>query len=1143
MEKNQSIIERLEKPLRSETFVVDGVPMDFIIIENFTFSALDEDFIARLSDLNPRQFMYPGTCHVREAKINDASMHVASNPRYQHMVTMNYSTSDQKLTTSCDCQIETKKICIHQAIALYCILAYDELHMYFYPEKRNVLLKATATKYGMESVDNLEDYFDLDLRYGQPHVVPKMKELLPLDERGQQKLNQLLPTPKAVFSEKRIKRNEVETFKGLSFSFNPYYSELKLNLFEYVCTKDGRPKNPFNTIDPNLAIQNCSDGESIKVYAAILFFKGVYHREKEIEPQLKALRTILEGNLNVSYFFSNHEHGTITSAKYLTLAQIRITDNAYIELEINQKKDFFEILPFLVINDKPIAFQFTKIHQRFFIEAEGEVHLFSGAEKYQLLHFFKEHNNRLLIPAAQYEAFQQTYLAPLEQEVKIKYSFVKQPTPKQIAFFSGVKNIEKTIYLSESENYILITPAVRYGKVEVPILVNKQIIALDEIGESYHLPRDKDLENQFLSVLLRQHDHFEEQLNEFEHFYLHKQTFYSEGWFVQAFAEWNDLGIQVLGFKELKGNKWNSNKIAVKINVSSGIDWFDTQIKMKFGNEEVSLLQVQKAIKNQRNYVVLGDGTHGLLPEEWIQKFNNYFRSGDLVDDSIRISKVNYGLINELFVQEELDKQVMKDIEHLKNRIRDFREIKHVSTPALLQAELRGYQKEGLNWMHFLDEFNFGGCLADDMGLGKTIQVISFMLSLKEKRDTGTHLVVLPTTLLFNWTRELEKFAPSLRVHVNYGQTRAKKINHFADYDVVLTTYGVLISDIGQLKKFAFDYVFLDESQAIKNPESLRYKAARLLQARNRMVLTGTPIENNTFDLFAQFSFAVPGIFGSMKNFRDQYSTPIDKFKDIGRAKELQNKINPFLLRRTKKQVATELPDKTEMILHCEMGDEQRKIYDAHRLKIREQLLEESGIQRNMALLAGLTKLRQICDSPKIIPDDADYGSESAKLNVLMEEIHNKHRNHKILVFSQFVSMLDLIQEELDKAEISHEYLTGKSRNREEIVHRFQNDEEVRVFLISLKAGGVGLNLTEADYVYIVDPWWNPAVENQAIDRSYRIGQKKNVVAIRLICPNTIEDKILNLQASKKELAEDLVRTDASVLKVLSQENLLELFD
>jgi SNF2 family DNA or RNA helicase len=356
-----------------------------------------------------------------------------------------------------------------------------------------------------------------------------------------------------------------------------------------------------------------------------------------------------------------------------------------------------------------------------------------------------------------------------------------------------------------------------------------------------------------------------------------------------------------------------------------------------------------------------------------------------------------------------------------------------------------------------------------------------------------------------------------------------------------------LLSDVHKLKKFPFDYIFLDESQAIKNPQSMRYKASRLLQSRNRVVLTGTPIENNTFDLFAQFSFAVPGIFGSVKHFRDEYSTPIDKFKDFGRAKELQEKINPFLLRRTKKQVAKELPEKTEMVLYCEMGEEQRAVYDSQRTEIRDSLLsrdrKEFDINKSMLLLAGLTKLRQICDSPKILPDDLDYGAESAKMTVLLEEIRNKHKHHKILVFSQFVTMLDLIRIELDKEEISHEYLTGKSKKREEIVHRFQNDEEVRVFLISLKAGGTGLNLTEADYVYIVDPWWNPAVENQAIDRSYRIGQKKNVVAVRLICPDTIEDKIMTLQESKRELAEDLVRTDASVLKSLSKSDLVSLFE
>jgi SNF2 family DNA or RNA helicase len=314
-----------------------------------------------------------------------------------------------------------------------------------------------------------------------------------------------------------------------------------------------------------------------------------------------------------------------------------------------------------------------------------------------------------------------------------------------------------------------------------------------------------------------------------------------------------------------------------------------------------------------------------------------------------------------------------------------------------------------------------------------------------------------------------------------------------------------------------------------------------LLQSRNKIAITGTPVENNVFDLYAQLSFACPGLLGSKQYFRDIYSIPIDKFKYIKGAVELQQKVAPFILRRTKKQVATELPEKTEMVLYCPMGEEQRKVYDTYEKEFREFISAETNdeiAKSSMHVLRGLTRLRQICNSPALIEEERSFGGGSAKIEMLIEQIESKSDDHKILVFSQFVTMLDLIKKELISRHIPYEYLTGGTQNREAVVNNFQDNKAVRVFLISLKAGGTGLNLTEADYVYLVDPWWNPAVENQAIDRSYRIGQDKHVMLVRLICPDTIEEKIMKLQDVKRDLSEDLIKADSSVLKLLGKENL-----
>ncbi|NQX86923.1 MAG: DEAD/DEAH box helicase [Flavobacteriaceae bacterium] len=425
-----------------------------------------------------------------------------------------------------------------------------------------------------------------------------------------------------------------------------------------------------------------------------------------------------------------------------------------------------------------------------------------------------------------------------------------------------------------------------------------------------------------------------------------------------------------------------------------------------------------------------------------------------------------------------------------------------------------------------------GGILADDMGLGKTLQVISFITYLKEYYKKATpHLVVVPTSLIFNWENEIKKFSPSLKVHKYVGIERNTKHLSILKADIILTTYGTLINDIEVLKEITYNWIILDESQAIKNPNSKRYKAARLLQGENRLALTGTPIENNTFDLYAQMNFLNPGLLGTMSHFKKEFSDPIDKDRNKEASELLSKMIHPFLLRRTKKQVATELPEKSESILYCEMGDKQRKVYEHFKEKYKNYLLEkidENGAARSqMYVLEGLTKLRQICNCPSLLNEEEDFGKSSVKLDILIDNIKLKTSQHKVLVFSQFTSMLHLIQERLDNENIAYEYLDGKTKNREKKVSNFQNDDTLMVFLISLKAGGTGLNLTKADYVFLVDPWWNPAVESQAIDRSHRIGQTKQVIAYRMICKDTIEEKIMALQKNKKEVSNSVIQVDA----------------
>jgi SNF2 family DNA or RNA helicase len=500
--------------------------------------------------------------------------------------------------------------------------------------------------------------------------------------------------------------------------------------------------------------------------------------------------------------------------------------------------------------------------------------------------------------------------------------------------------------------------------------------------------------------------------------------------------------------------------------------------------------------------------------------------------------------VSDVYDWTHFDVHTQMQIQTYTDKLQSFQAIEEIDLPKGLNAELRAYQKQGFNWLNFLHEFGFGGCLADDMGLGKTIQVIAFLQHLKEKGNAGPHLIVVPSTLIFNWQDEFTRFAPELNIKVIYGVNRYKLSINQSKTDVFITSYGVLQSDISDFKAFPFHVIVLDESQAIKNPETLRYRAVCSLKAKQRLVLTGTPLENNTFDLFGQLSFACPGLLGTKQQFKLLFSIPIDTFKDTHRAKELSRIVKPFILRRTKNQVARELPQRTELVVYCEMGEEQRRIYEAYSKELRDFIADKQSdeINRNsMYVLRGLTRLRQICNAPSLLNEKNYFSAESAKIDALMEQIQQHAPEHKILVFSQFVGMLELIQTALLKLHIPHEFLSGQTRNRKERVKAFKEQDEIRVFLISLKAGGTGLNLTEADYVYLVDPWWNPAVENQAIDRAHRIGQKNRVMAVRLICPDTIEDKIRLLQESKQQLISELIPNEAGLLQNISKKDLLSL--
>lgn len=730
-------------------------------------------------------------------------------------------------------------------------------------------------------------------------------------------------------------------------------------------------------------------------------------------------------------------------------------------------------------------------------------------------------------------------LMPLAREYKVDFdrslvSEIKDGQP------------EAKLYLQEKGEYLVFQPIFNYKGYDTKAKDKDQMV-IPHGDKVIIVHRNREAEQEFIEKLRTLHSNFIS-YDDGAALALKGAEVLRNNWFFLFVDAMNEAKTQVYGFESLKNFRFNTAKPTTHIYISSHTDWFDAKVDILFGDQKVNVAEVKKALANKQQFVQLNDGTLGILPEEWLKKYSLLFRVGEGRGDKLKLSRYHLSVIDELYENRNAEELTIQ-LEEKYERIREFDKIREVPAPGNLEDILRPYQVAGFQWLNYLHDVSWGGILADDMGLGKTVQALSFLQFYFEQYDGDmVALVVCPTTLIYNWENEIKKFTPSLEYYIHHGPLRTRDVGELTRHHVIITTYGTLRSDIKLFTQMRLDYVILDESQAIKNPSSKVTKAASLLNAKHRLCMSGTPLQNNTFDIYAQMNFLNPGMLGSMEFFRQEFAIPIDKFGEKEQKEHLKKILYPFILRRTKEQVARDLPDKTETILFCEMEDDQRKIYDAYRNDFRAKIMgtiEEQGIQRSqLTILQGLMKLRQICDSPAILNEEEKFPNHSIKLDELSREITENIGHHKALIFSQFLGMLALIREKLTEQGVKFEYFDGSTSapDREKAIQAFQNDEETRVFLISLKAGGVGLNLTAADYVYIVDPWWNPAVEQQAIDRTHRIGQTKNIFAYRMICKDTIEDKIMQLQEKKRALAKDLIADDATFVKALSKEDVEYLF-
>ncbi len=583
----------------------------------------------------------------------------------------------------------------------------------------------------------------------------------------------------------------------------------------------------------------------------------------------------------------------------------------------------------------------------------------------------------------------------------------------------------------------------------------------------------------------------------------------------------------------------------LELEVKSGIDWFDVNGTVSFGAEQVRLPRLLAALRKGDSVVRLSDGRLGMVRSEWREQLEPFLAAAsDEHEAGLRFRRNQVLLLDALLAARP--EVAFDDVfEQARRRILDVQiapEHPHHS----FHGTLRPYQSEGLGWFTFLRDLGFGGCLADDMGLGKTVQVLALLD--QRRRAAGEErwpsLVVAPRSVVFNWKAEAARFTPELRMLDHSTPDRIRAVDHFAGYDVVLTTYALLRKEAELFAGVEFDYVILDEAQAIKNASSQAAKAATLLRARNRLALSGTPVENHLGELASLFEFLNPGMLRAkstrvMKMLRHAGGKSPEA---AGARAMLARAVRPFILRRSKAQVARELPDRVEQTIWCELGAKQRKLYDELRDYYRAAVLgrvASNGLNRSkIQILEALLRMRQAACHPGLV-DGRRAGETSAKLDALFEELPILiDEGHKVLVFSQFTSLLAIVRHGVRQRGLSHAYIDGSTRDREKEVARFQDDPRVPLFLISLKAGGLGLNLTAAEYVFLLDPWWNPAVEAQAIDRAHRIGQTRNVFAYRLVARDTIEEKILQLQQNKRALADAIIGEENSILRQLTAEDL-----
>ena len=1069
---------------------------------------------------------------------------------------------ERNFDTSCTCNDGEHILCKHKT-ALFLHLLNNWGPHYFdsirnWDKEKNKLLEG----YGYSLNDDLSGKFEFIYKEGKPFLkvidpsVRRVSASLPNRPQIAVEMETEEMQPKISSSKNKhvtlVFNSNEKSFPFVSFDVvqGDYDEEEqkfvgrieKLDLSKFINTSD------FDERDKQL-IQHARKLQQSEINKYLNrnspfsgYWENIIYDENEELPQETKLLIAEFIHPKLKRIFSENENKPVfylPAGKKFTSQNLEIidlsTETPAIEFCVSSSADEKLMESQIVVSQEKVKLSDNNWNSDLLFLHDKTFYLWERSEQVLVAEKFR---NTLHIPDEQWPSLLKDMVLPLSNDYRVCFasSLIRETKEGQP---------DTSIMLIEKGDYLMFQPVFTYKGFSVKAN-DKDTIIVPDNGKVLMVKRNKEAEQEFISKLGNLHSQFIPQPQN-KSLVLKGADVLKNNWFFLFVDAMKEMKVPVYGFEALKNFRFNTAKPATHIHLSSGMDWFDAKVELTFGEQHIGIDEIQKALANKQSFVQLNDGALGILPDEWIKKYSLLFKVGEGKNNQLRLSKFHLSVIDELYDQRD-EQELSFELDEKYERLRNFKNIPETPIPLQLENRLRPYQLSGFHWLNYLNSVGWGGILADDMGLGKTVQALSMLQHFCEEEGGLKALVVCPTTLIYNWENEIKKFTPSLTWRIHHGNTRAKRKEDFGDDNIIITTYGTLRSDVQMLMKISFDYVILDESQAIKNPASKVTKAAGLLKATNRVCMSGTPLQNNTFDIYAQMNFLNPGLLGSVEFFRNEFSTPIDKFGEPEQKEHLKKLLYPFILRRTKEQVAKDLPEKTETILFCEMEDAQRDVYDAYRNSYRNKILgviDEQGVGKSqLTILQGLMKLRQICDSPAILNEDEKYPNDSIKLEELTREITENIGEHKALVFSQFLGMLSLIKQKLTENNIEFEYFDGSTSaaDREKAIQNFQTNEKCRVFLISLKAGGVGLNLTAADYVYIVDPWWNPAVEQQAIDRTHRIGQTKNIFAYRMICKDTIEDKILQLQERKRILAKELISDDQAFVKSLTKEDVEYLF-